>query len=270
MPGPFIAQISDPHLRVGPGDSAPAAALGAAVAALARIDPAPIAVLLTGDLAENGSSPEYERLRALLEPLAMPVHPLAGNHDDRDALRAAFSDHDGVAATTELLQYTVRCGAARVVVCDTSDPGQAAGRLSPDRLSWLESELRENPPATIVAMHHPPLLTGMREFDEIGLPDADRAALAQLLRRAPGVAHVVAGHVHRTIIGRVAACPVFVCPSVYAQAVLDLREQGRIAFIAEPPGFALHVHGSDGGVVSHVQPIGDYGPTFDPFGDRRP
>jgi Icc protein len=50
----------------------------------------PQAVVVSGDLANSAATGEYERLRELLEPLPMPVHVLAGNHDDRDALREHF------------------------------------------------------------------------------------------------------------------------------------------------------------------------------------
>ena len=49
-------------------------------------------MLLTGDLTETGDPRAYARLRELLAPLAMDVHPIPGNHDDRDALREAFAD----------------------------------------------------------------------------------------------------------------------------------------------------------------------------------
>jgi len=86
-----IAQISDPHVGVGAEHENTARALAQAVAATARIDPQPIAVLLTGDLTHDGAHEEYELVRELLSPLPMPVHPIPGNHDRRENLRAAFS-----------------------------------------------------------------------------------------------------------------------------------------------------------------------------------
>jgi hypothetical protein len=52
---------------------------------------------------------------------------------------------------------------------------------------------------------------------------------------------------------------VFVCPSSHFQLALDLSPNSKVALIREPPGFALHVAvGAE--LISHVQPIGDYGP----------
>ena len=90
----MLVQLSDPHLQVGPRDGESARALAVAVEAVAALDPAPEAVVVSGDIAEHGAPAEYERATELLAPLSMPVHAMAGNHDDRDALRAAFGGTD--------------------------------------------------------------------------------------------------------------------------------------------------------------------------------
>ena len=251
---PFlVAQLSDPHVS---GDDADRGRLLAdAVRAVAALEPAPGAVLVTGDLTEHGAAGEYEQVRELLSALAMPVHVLGGNHDDREALRASFPlpDSDG-----EDYRYTTRCGPLRVVGCDTTLPGRAEGSLAAERLAWLDARLaedRETP--TVVAMHHPPLLMGIPAWDEIGLPDADRAALGEVVSAHPHVRRIVAGHVHRTVLGSLGACPVFACPSTWIQSLLDFAHPDRLSVVPEPPGFALHAAVA-GELVSHVQPIGDW------------
>jgi Icc protein len=251
---PFlIAQLSDPHVS---GDDADRGRMLAdAVRAVAALDPAPGAVLVTGDLTEHGAAGEYEQVRELLSALAMPVHVLGGNHDDRDALRASFPRPD---ADGEDYRYATRCGPLRVVVCDTTLAGRVEGSLAPERLAWLGARLAEDRAApTIVAMHHPPLLMGIPAWDEIGLPDADRAALGEVVAAHPQVRRIVAGHVHRTVLGSVAGCQVFACPSTWIQGLLDFGHPDRLALVAEPPGFALHAAVA-GELVSHVQPIGDW------------
>jgi Icc protein len=251
----LLAQLSDPHVRVGPGDGSAARALAAAVEAVAALDPAPLAVLLTGDLAEHGATAEYERVRELLSPLTMPVHPLPGNHDARDELRAAFGDHPEIGGTGTFVHYSVRCGPLRVILCDTLEPGSDDGRLCPERLDWLAGELEREPDApTVVAMHHPPLVTGIGALDD-SLPRADRAALGELVGPHPGVQRLVAGHIHRTIAGALAGRPVCVCPSTWLQAALDLRGPGPLELIDEPPGFALHLYGRGDALITHVQPV---------------
>ena len=205
--------------------------------AVAALDPPPGAVLVSGDIAEHGDAHEYERARELLAPLSMPVHVLAGNLDDRDALAACFGS-----GASDYYHYSARCGPLRLVACDTTRPGRDDGRMDPDRLAWLEAELaadRETP--TILAMHHPPIAIGIRAMDEIGLPEPDRLAIADLLARNPQVRRVVAGHVHRTVFGQLDGRVVFTCPSTYVQTALDLSGSDRLSIVREPPGFAVHV-----------------------------
>jgi 3',5'-cyclic-AMP phosphodiesterase len=251
----LLAQISDLHIQVGAGDRTPTARAEAVVAAVAALVSAPDSVLVTGDLVHHGAPAEYERVRELLAPLRMPVHVLPGNHDDRDALRATL----GALAGTSLgsfVQYTARSGSVRLVVCDTTEPGRDGGRLCDQRLAFIDEALaadRDTP--TLLAMHHPPLVTGIRVMDEIGLDDASRTALADLLDQAPNVRRIVAGHVHRAMFGRLGRCPVFTCPSTDLAIQLDLAGSTEIAVVDEPPAFALHL-ASGGGLTTHVQPVG--------------
>ena len=217
----ILAQLSDPHVRLPPDDEGSGAALEAAVRAVLALDPLPDAVVVTGDLADGAQPAEYERVRELLDPLPMPVHLLPGNHDE------------GVAA-----DYSVQVGGLRLIACDTTIPGHDEGEVD---LEWLEAALdedRETP--TIVAMHHPPILTGIGGLDAIGLTNRD--ALAGLLQRSPQVRRVIAGHVHRGAFGVVGGCGVVACPSTNLQAKLEigtrrLHDRARAAGLRRPrPG----------------------------------
>jgi len=255
----ILAQITDPHITIGPGDARSADALAAAVAAVNGLDPAPDAVLLSGDVTEHATGDEYERAAELLAPLSMPLHPLVGNHDDADGVRA----HLGAPGRPgEPLQYATRIGPLRLVACDTTVNGRDDGALGPERLAWIEAELAEDRQTpTLLAMHHPPLLIGVGVLDEIGLAEADRLALGELMAVNPQVKRIVAGHVHRGAVGGLGGCPVFVCPSSYLQLALDLGPDSEIALVREPPAFGLHVTLGDE-LISHVVPIGDHGPPF--------
>jgi 3',5'-cyclic-AMP phosphodiesterase len=130
----ILAQLTDPHITIGPGDAGSAEALAAAVEGVNTFDPLPDAVLLTGDVTEHATAAEYERAAELLAPLSMPVHLLVGNHDDPDGIRA----HLGApGAPGEPLQYATQIGPLRLIACDTTVRGQDAGALGPERLAWL-------------------------------------------------------------------------------------------------------------------------------------
>jgi 3',5'-cyclic AMP phosphodiesterase CpdA len=250
----LLAQITDLHIGVGPDDGGAARRLAALVAALTAVDPAPDAVVATGDLVRNGEPAEYERVRELLAPLAMPVHVLPGNHDDRAALQAALLPGQAL-GPSGFVQYVTAAGGLRLVVCDTTEPGHDGGRLCAERMGWLAATLaddRETP--TLLAMHHPPFVSGIRGMDAIGLDGPTRAELGGILRQAPNVHRILAGHVHRAMLAACGGCPAFTCPSTDVAIALDLSGALELTVRDEPPAFALHLF-ADGGLTTHVQPV---------------
>lgn len=253
MSPPFLlAQLSDPHIGADWADGDPVAALAAAVACVRALPLQPDAVLVSGDLADTAADGEYELVLELLAPLQAPVYVLPGNHDDRRGLHRHF----GVpGADGEPVQYSVDLGPMRLVVLDSTRPGEDPGALDAGRLEWLDAELAAAPRApTIVAMHHPPLITGIPAWDELGLPAADRRALSEVIEHHPQVRRLVGGHVHRMISGDLAGRPVLTVPSTYVQARLSFGSEVIELAADEPAGFALHAV-VDGELISHVQPV---------------
>jgi Icc protein len=252
MAKPFLlVQLSDPHIGATWTDRDPVAGLVAAVESVRRLPDAPDAVLMSGDLAENAADDEYEIVRALLAQLGAPVYVLPGNHDDRDALRRHFN-LPGAMGTP--VQYAVDLGPLRLVVVDSTRPGEDRGELDVGRLSWLDAELAGAPgQATLVALHHPPVSTGVAAWDGLGLPAPDRRALGDVLQRHAQVRRVVAGHVHRTMSAELAGRPVVTVPSTYVQTRLNFNSD-EIELAVEPPGFAVHAL-LEGELASHVQPV---------------
>lgn len=252
MSRPFIlVQLSDLHIGASWDGVDPVARAEAAVEAVRSLDAHPDAVLVSGDLAEHAADAEYEQVRALLARIEAPSYVLPGNHDDRDALHRHF---DVPGAGGQPVQYAVDLGPLRLLVVDSTLPGEDRGELGRERLSWLDTTLAAAPDTpTVVAMHHPPLSVGIPAWDAIGLAAADRVALGELLSRRSQVKRVVAGHVHRAITGRVGGRSVFTVPSTYVQGLLAFGAT-ELLLSADPPGFAVHAL-VDGDLVSHVQPV---------------
>jgi 3',5'-cyclic AMP phosphodiesterase CpdA len=250
-PSFLLAQLSDPHIGATWAGSESVARFAAAIDSVRAIRPQPDAVLVSGDLADHATDEEYEQVRELLEPLQAPLYVLPGNHDDRDALRRHF----GVPGEAgEPVRYSVDLGPLRLVVLDTTRPGEDPGTLDVEQLDWLDSELAAAPEMlTLLAMHHPPLLTGIPLWDELGLPHTDRRALGDVIERYRQVRQLVAGHFHRTMTGELAGRSVLTVPSTYVQARLDFTLQ-ELALAAEPAGFAVHAV-VDSELISHVQPV---------------
>ena len=244
----ILAQLSDPHMRLGEGAAEARESLAAGVDAVLALRPHPDAVLVSGDLADTAAPEEYRIVRDELARLPMPVHVLGGNHDDRDALREWFPVADAERAAGAEYRYVTEAGGVRLVVCDSTIPMRPHGRLD---LGWLEAQLDAQ--AVVVAMHHPPFAMGMPALDEIALGAGETAALGALLERSPQVLRVICGHTHRAAFTTLGGCGVFTCPGVHLTARLEIGAPDY-TMAAEPPGFALHVM-VDGAVTTHVQPI---------------
>jgi 3',5'-cyclic AMP phosphodiesterase CpdA len=220
------------------------------VAAINALELRPDAVLVTGDLTDHATDEEYAQAREALAELEAPLHVLPGNRDDRSGLRRHFDVPGGGDGAP--VQYAADVGPLRLVAVDSTRPGADAGELDADRLAWLDATLADAPDRpTVVAMHHPPVATGLPALDVMGVPPAHREALADVLDRHPQVRRVVGGHLHRMIAGQLGARPVLAVPSTYVQFKLDF-EDPEIQLAPHPAGFAVHAL-VDGEVVSHVE-----------------
>lgn len=240
-----IAHITDPHLGREP---IAAEQLADAVGRIRALPQPPDAVLVSGDLADHANAEEYDRVRAALAPLEVPVHVMAGNHDDRALVRETFGLPG---AGGEPIRYAVRCGDLRLVAADSTVPGSDEGRID---LDWIAQTLdadRQTP--TILALHHPPLAIGIPAIDATIPPAGQRDALAQLLRRSPQVRRVVAGHVHRTALATCGGCPVLLLGSTHVALHLDFTATA-FDMRTEAPLLAVH-RMVDGELVSHLQPV---------------
>lgn len=253
MSKPFIlVQLTDTHIGAPLGD--PQGDLAAAVEAIRALPDRPDAVVVTGDIAQTAADSEYQLLLEVLGQLGAPVYPVAGNQDDRSTIRRHFDVPDAAGGR---IQYAANLGPLRLIVLDTMIPGELRGECSQEQLAWLDAELSTEPDQpTVLAMHHPPILTLVPQWDALGLPPGDRASLGDILHRSPQVRRILAGHYHRTIVGMFAGVPVVTVPStcVQAQLALDFGAES-IGYVHEGAMIALHaLH--DGQLVTHLQLVG--------------
>ena len=76
--------------------------------AVARLQPRPDVVVITGDLTECGLDEEYAHLNHLLRRfLPMPVFVIPGNHDRRGNFRDGLKHLPGVTADRHYVQYAI-------------------------------------------------------------------------------------------------------------------------------------------------------------------
>lgn len=252
-----IAHISDCHI-VDPGQTVAdrvdsAAALARVVARIGALDPAPDLVVATGDLVNNGSAHEYDRLTDLLAPLRAPVLPCPGNHDDRTELRRRFAVLPN-GAPGDPIDHVVDAGGVRFACLDTSIPGRNDGRLTDHQIAWLDAELGAEPDQpTVVVQHHPPFLSGAEWMDRYAL-DAIRAECGVLARHDHVIA-VLAGHYHRALGVRLPGGTLAWCaPSAAVQLDLDAPDT---TYTAEAPAFAVHDLAGDGALRTAIVTVAD-------------
>ncbi|MGW9626938.1 metallophosphoesterase [Microbacterium sp. NPDC055521] len=204
-----IVHISDPHLLAGGARLGGRFDVERTLDAIRATGTDPAAIVVTGDLADLGEPDAYHRLRGAVEPLAAdldcPVVWVAGNHDERPALRQHLLDLE---PTEQPVTGVWDLGGLRLIALDTSVPGWHHGDLDTTQLDWLRDVLSQDAPhGTILAMHHPPLPSHIPLFDILELRHQDE--LADVLRGSD-VRAILAGHLHYSSHGLFAGIAVSV------------------------------------------------------------
>lgn len=259
-----IIQLSDPHIvpegELAYGQVETSAPLKSCVETINRILPniGPIdMVIVTGDLTDYGTAEEYQRFRDIMEPLKIPYRVIPGNHDNVNVMRANFSDHEWMPKSGPI-NWTAEFTDLALIALDTNIADQDYGNLSDQSLSYLHDKLADlNNKSVIVAIHHPPILTGMKTMDKYNLRDSEK--LKGILSEFPGELKLVCGHMHRNITAFFGSVICQISPGTSHCVNMDFREDAPHSLIREPGAFLLHE--MRGGIMTHTIPIGYFGET---------
>ena len=223
------------------------------------------AVIVTGDVADDGSEAAYRRARDVRLDFARIRRArlvfCVGNHDDRDAftrsLGSGHIDADGNDCGITVGPAGRVCAVSeadeiRIVTLDSLVPGRWYGYLGAEQLRWVAAVLTAEQPS-ILAFHHPPIDLGVGIQQRVGLDDRD--GLAAVVRPAL-VTAILCGHFHQQIAGSVNGVPTWVTPGVFTRidhltgrpgserayaegsaTLLDITEPARPVFATIPvPG----------------------------------
>jgi Icc protein len=268
----ILAQITDLHVR--PHGMAAMRACETnmlterGLRAVRAFRPKADAVMITGDLAANGLDSEYRELAAMLRrTIDVPVYVIPGNHDRRQGIKTELRHLPGVGDDAEFVQYCVDDLPVRLVMLDTLVPAAPHGELCTRRLGWLDATLAAAPhKPTIIAMHHPPFLCGIRHMDRIILRDSD--AFTAVIAKHRQVQRILCGHHHRAITVPVAHAIASIAPSVAHQVELDLFSDNVGLWNLEPAAFQVHVWLEEPGIiVSHTAYVEQYPGPYPFFAD---
>ena len=253
-----IVHISDTHLLAGNrplgGRYDTAGNLSATLAAVERTGIRPDAIVFTGDLTDLGEPDAYAALRAEVEPFAArlgaPVAWVAGNHDERPALREGLLD---AAPSSEPVTGVWDLGGLRLVALDSTVPGWHHGDLDAAQLDWLRDVLATPAPlGTILALHHPPLPSHIPFFDILELQHQDELAAAIA---GSDVRAILAGHLHYSTSGTFHGIPVSVASATCYTMNLQ-RPPQEVNGMDAGQSFQL-VHIYEDTITHAVVPVGE-------------
>jgi Icc protein len=251
MPESFhdLVQLTDPHYLAEPdgrlkGVHTRSSFVRVLTAALAE-SPPPVAILLTGDVTQDGSRAGYEAIRDDLARARVPVWSLPGNHDD-PAVMAEVMDGDGFDYCRPL-----RLGPWEVLLVGTWDGDRGGGRVGEEGLHRFARQLADSEAEHIlVCLHHQPTPMGSRWLDGVGLDDAeDFMAVVGGDDRIRGL---LWGHVHQELDETRDGLRYMSTPSTCFQF---LPRQDDFALDPLPPGYRrLRLH-DDGRIETAVRRV---------------
>lgn len=250
-----LLQLTDSHLRAAPDGALKGwrtrESLQIALQAALDGEPAPDAILATGDLSQDGSPASYGHVRDLLGGLGVPVFCIPGNHDHPETMAAELSQPPFYYCGDHGM------GEWRLVMLSTWDGDRGGGRMPEQELLRFAATLeRCTEPNVLVVLHHHPVPVESW-LDKVALDNADE--FLALTDRCPRVRGVLWGHVHQAhdsvrrgvrMLGTPSTCFQFV-PRVFQSDVdpdagpgwrwLELEPGGeiitRVGAAPKPAGF---------------------------------
>ncbi|WP_051208759.1 metallophosphoesterase [Propionicicella superfundia] len=255
-PDLVIAHLSDPHLATPghPDAERTRTRLALALAAVAGREQPPAAVVITGDLTQDGDEASYADLRDLVHPAAAAMGAqvlcVPGNHDRREAYAEVLL---GRRSSEPVLQVLDVAG-LRVIGLDSSVPGRHHGALDPDHLDALRAELAT--PArrgTVLALHHPPLPPVLDFMQDFILMTRDELASAIA---GSDVRAILTGHLHHPYFATFAGVPVATASSI--SRPVDLTRPSAEVVDRDGPALYNHVAVYPDAITHAVVAIGEW------------
>lgn len=190
-----LVQLTDSHLFSDARQSLlgidTLASLNAVIDLVQEQRPQTDLVLATGDITQDGSPEGYRSFADAVSRLASPCHWIPGNHDDAILMNELGREWG-------LARPWADVGNWRVVLLDSSVPGEVWGHLDLDQLERLdEAFATAGERHILICLHHHPVAIGSDWMEPLGLRNA--AELWERLDRQPQVRGVLWGHIHQQL-----------------------------------------------------------------------
>ena len=202
---------------------------------------APHVVLLTGDLAEDGSEEAYEYLATRLQTLGVELFTIPGNHDHRLRQKNVFAE---TALEDPLL---IERGNWQLILLNSAVDGQVPGALTGRMIHGLERALSNQVAARIIVLHHQPVLSGSSWIDRFPLLQAEK--FWSCLDGRQDVRAVLWGHIHHAWTGQRNGIKLLGAPST---SVNTLADQQKFNFDVAGPACRWLELGASGGLETGI------------------
>ena len=165
------------------------------------------ALLISGDLAHNGTLESYQTLQKILDPIETEIYVLPGNHDNLSNLSQVFNK-------SYLCNFTIDCW--EVITIDSVQVGKVSGRLIDEQLYSLSQEISSSSAKYIVlCLHHPPVSMQSDWDDEMSLENPED--LFAVIDQYDNIKAVLWGHAHQYSEFNRNGVKLFSCPSTALQ-----------------------------------------------------
>jgi len=239
----LLVQITDCHLLADAQAELrgvqPEHTLAQVCGQIARDGHRPDVLLVTGDIAHDGSEVAYRRFADRVRAISPVIRVLPGNKDDGAQLRATLKDWT---------PNVTDVGNWRIVTLDSTIEGQGGGRLSGIEFATLDAAVADAGERHIlVALHHNPVQTDPNFDDRMMLGNA--RILLQHLTAWRQARVLMWGHVHQAFDCRLDNMRMLTTPATSFQfAVRD----GQVVQDNQPPGYRWLKLYDDGSIATNV------------------
>ena len=178
------------------------------------------ALLISGDLAHNGTLRSYQKLKKILNPIEKEIYVLPGNHDDLSNLSQIFNQ-------SYLRNFVIGCW--EVITIDSVQVDKVSGRLNDEQLNSLSQQISSSSAKYIaLCLHHPPVSMQSDWNDELSLENPDD--LFDVIDQFDNIKAVMWGHAHQCSEFNRNGVKLFSCPSTAVQYNGSLSIGYKITF----------------------------------------
>jgi hypothetical protein len=162
--------------------------------------------IIKGDIADRGLPQQFETAAKTFAAFEAPHHPFLGNHDHLEAREGRSVDGYALLGAPPAPR-SIDLAGWRLILLDTTIPGEHDGAFDEARRDWLADALLESRRLgmpTLLFTHHQPVPPEHRQSypNSIGMDPEHSLALFALLAEAPHVKGMLIGHTHRNRIRR--------------------------------------------------------------------